>query len=117
MNSIRTGIFYTSNCVHQYLHLVTDLRKLPSYLGTYLSTVPNSTVVHRQVPTVPYRTLQGLIYFCAGMISEFIRRCHYRESVSVLVEVDRELEPRETHHHHHQVRMVVTIESVHLESW
>lgn len=35
----------------------------------------------------------------SGMISEFIRRCHYRESVSVLVEVDRELEPREMNHH------------------
>jgi hypothetical protein len=32
------------------------------------------------------------------MISEFIRRCHYRESVSVLVEVDGELEPRELNH-------------------
>jgi hypothetical protein len=29
------------------------------------------------------------------MISEFIRRCHYRESVSVLVDMDREVEPRE----------------------
>jgi hypothetical protein len=38
------------------------------------------------------------------MISEFIRRCHYRESVSVLVEVDGELEPRELNHN--QVRVI-----------
>jgi hypothetical protein len=40
------------------------------------------------------------------MISEFIRRCHYRESVSVLVEVDGELEPRELNHN--QVRVIIS---------